>query len=756
MRIISTVLLSLAAILSVTAAVILTIDGNLARVTGWYSFKPGMPLFAADNAERISDVCWMRIQDLHDSIECRREKDGTWWIVAPFHDRLNPAVADAILGFTARARVVDTLPRKATRNRMREYGVQTNPHIITLKRATDKKGKDLTTVARYTLGSVSPWLADAGDGKSVMPTTYLRTDFYGKDKRVHVVSGDILSIFKEGLPALRDPRPLLFAPDSLRQIEIINHVDKSQFCASRLSAEARWTITAPCITAADQDKLNNLCASLVNLAAVKVEDKAAAGKIEQPLQYTIRLKVDGQEEPVELFIYGNYSASSDGQQLCRVTVNNRDVVFTLQAEPRVSRKGSYSRIVNSICNLPVLPSEAMARIRTGASTVYTGDLPLSLAELRSLKFTDVVDKDIERVVLKAHDSQDSLRLILIPGDVESEVSDTWMCSVGKQPFIKAEEMVVRRFINGLGSIPVRDIEADLPTDPARREEMIASFGLNKPYYSLYLRPKSCLYRATLFGVDLPLVKDRDARIFYIARYRDPQTGKGRWVGMEMGGSTIYRLSTRLTKTLSLNVNTWRARNIVNFPISALRTLTLGYQQAALVLNYDYIGETWTGKLGEEDVTPRINPHRAQYYVRQLQKLKVSEWLDKDDEYALESLKNPVFSVKLDLEITDYSDAEAIVMDSSELDHDSLDPAFGDSRVEKAEDALTESTETDAALRNLALQERQTHSKTITIELAPSTENSDTPFFYGRIRETGELFTLPFNDAQGFDGKILDM
>jgi hypothetical protein len=96
------------------------------------------------------------------------------------------------------------------------------------------------------------------------------------------------------------------------------------------------------------------------------------------------------------------------------------------------------------------------------------------------------------------------------------------------------------------------------------------------------------------------------------------------------------------------------------------------------------------------------------------------------------------------------------MDSSELDHDSLDPAFGDSRVEKAEDALTESTETDAALRNLALQERQTHSKTITIELAPSTENSDTPFFYGRIRETGELFTLPFNDAQGFDGKILDM
>lgn len=758
MRIFSTVLLALTAILSVTAAIILTVDGNLARITGWYSFKPGMPLFTAENTERLSQVCWLRIKDLHDTLICEREEDGTWWITYPFRDRLNPAVTDAILTFTAKARVVDTLPlNKSTRSRLREYGVQSNPHTITLKRTEDGDKDDLTTVARYTLGSASPWLADAGDGKSVMPTTYLRTDFYGKDKRIHVVSGNILSVFKEGLLALRDPRPLLFAPDALREIEITNHADKGRpFVAKRLSAQSRWTISSPCITAADQDKLNNLAASLVNLSAIKVDDAAAVGAPKEPLRFTIRMKVDGQLAPVELKIYGNFAAEADGQQLCHVTVNNRSVVFTLQAEPRVSRKGSYSRIVNSICNLPVLPSEAMAKIRSGAGTVYTGDLPLSLAELRSLKFTDVVDKDIERIVLKAHDSQESLRLLLIPGDLESEVSDMWMCSVGNKPFINAEELVVRRFINGLASIPVRGIEADLPVDNAERRRIISSYGLDKPYYSLYLRPKSCLYRATLFGVDLPLVKDRNARVFYISRYRDPQTGKGRWVGMEMGSSTIYRLSTRLTRTFSLNANTWRARNIVSFPISALRKLTLGYQQAPLALQYDYIGETWTGTLGEEDVTPRINPHRAQYYIRQLQKLKVTEWLDNNDEYALESLQKPVFTVKLDLEITDYSDAEAVVMDTSELDHDSLDPNFGDSRLQKAEDALTESTETDAALRDLALQERKTHSKTITIELAPSSESGDKPFFYGRICETGELFTLPFNEAQGLAGSILDM
>lgn len=756
MRIISTILLTIAAILSVTAAVFLTIDGNLARLTGWYSFKPGMPLFTAENSKRLPDVQWMRIRDLHDSIECRKEKDGTWWIISPFRDRLNPAIADTILNFTGQARVVDTLPyNRTTRSRLREYGVQSNPHAITLKAKDTSSADGLTTVARYTLGSASPWLADAGDGKSVMPTTYLRTDFYGKDKRIHVVSGNILSIFKNGVLALRDPRPLLTPPDELLELHITTHSGPTAgtVILRRASAETAWNITSPCITAADQDKVNNLVASFVTLSAIKVEDNSLVQPTGAP-EYTIVFHtVTG--EPVELKLYAPFEAPADGQKLCHATVNNRPVVFTLQAEPRVSRKGSYSRIVNSICNLPVLPAKTMAQIKSGAGMVYTGDLPLSLAELRSLKFSDIIDRDVERVALRVSDNNDSLKLLLIPGDAENEVNDIWMYSLGNDKYAEAEEMIVRRFLNGLSSIPVRGVVADLQPGENQRE-FAARFGLDKPFYSLYIRPKSCLYRATLFGVDLPLVKDRDARIFYIARYRDPANGKAKWVGMERGGSTVYWLSTRLTRTFSMDRNYWRARNVVNFPISALRKLTLGYSQAPLALNYDYIGESWSGTLAGEDVTPRINPHRAQYYVRQLQKLKVSEWLDKEDEYALESLKAPVFSVKIELEMTDYSEAEAVVMDSADLDHDSLNPEFGDSRLEKAKEALTESTATDAALRDAALQERKTHARTITIEIAPSGGDSDKPFFYGRVVETGELFVLPFDDAQGLAGSILDM
>ena len=66
MRILPTILLSILAAGAVTMATFLAIDGNLARITGWYRFEPGMPLFSAENMHYLNDVCWMRIQDLHD------------------------------------------------------------------------------------------------------------------------------------------------------------------------------------------------------------------------------------------------------------------------------------------------------------------------------------------------------------------------------------------------------------------------------------------------------------------------------------------------------------------------------------------------------------------------------------------------------------------------------------------------------------------------------------------------------------------
>lgn len=750
MRILKTLLLFLLTGLAVALCVILATDGNLARVTGWYHFEEGMSLFGAENTRKLPDVEWMRLSDLHDTIECERDAEGNWWITTPFRDRLNPAVAQQILAFTAQAKLVETLPyNRSTRANMREYGVETNPVTVTLKR---KEGDDLTTVARYSLGNASPWLADAGNGEDLIPTTYLRTDFYGRDKRIHVVTGNIKKIFAEGLEALRDPHPLRFDPEQLRGIDITTEwAPNHPLQLRRLSSESPWAIAAPVLTAADEDKVTALVRALTNLSALHVTDLADIPQpdTQEKEHACITLHLEGGEKPVTLTLYRSHENEAGTAVICRAAVNDRPVSFELPAARMVSNKGSYAELLRVATELPVLPDKATAQVRLSMSTVYTDELELTLPELRSLQFADIDPKDVARVALLNPSEGDSLRLIRIPGDAENEVEDVWLYSAPRQgrKADTAENATVLNFLKALTSVPVAEVVAD--AHPGEdMYPLLSLYGLNSPRLLLMLQPNPCAVRMTLFGQDMPLVKDRRPRTFAVSRAHVPDTGNPAWFGTEYGSSSIVRLTPKFTRLLSLRAEKWKNRSLVDFPISAVRRITLGYQQAPLTLDYDYIGESWTGSLQGEDVTPRINPHRAEYYIRSLQKLKVSQWLEKDDPDALTALSSPAFSVKLELEITDYSDAEATVIDAQ----------TDDSATAEADAAamLSAAEAEDQRLRDLALAERKTHAETRTITIAPSDFDSDKPYFYGRMEETGELFILSYDDAQGLAGDVLDM
>lgn len=747
MRILPTIFLSVLAAGAVTMATFLAIDGNLARITGWYRFEPGMPLFTSENIAQLDEVCWMRIQDLHDEIVCAKDEEGVWWIIHPFKDRLAPSVQKAIFSFTANARLVDTLPlNNITRGNMREFGVETSPYRITLKRPD---GKDkLTSVARYTLGSTSPWLADAGDGETLFPTTYLRTNFYGRDKRIHVVSGNILSVFKDGLEALRDPSPLQIDPSLLREITIqtgFSEGSKGEIKLQRISAESPWGISKPVITSADEDKVTQLVNNLLSLKAVRVEDAIEVNLSEQP-EMIIHLAGEWGDKPVEIKVYKPFSQQGDEQKYCHATVNNRPVVFTLPAESREQHTGSYARLIKAVCELPVLPKKSMAQVRMAQQQVTISQMPLRLTELRSMRFAELDARDVSAFALRTSRGRGAVRCQLIPGDEESKVEDTWMFATPGKRFEKAETAAVTNFLNGLSSIPVEEVVADAA--PGENMGMLLTqFGLDDPDYILTVQPRPCMLRATLFGYDLPMVKDRQPRQFAIRRYSDPVTGRQAWFGSELGSNSICRLSTKFTRMLSLRAEKWKDRNLLEFPISAVRRITLDYQQAPLVLDYEYMGETWSGTLKGEDITPRINPHRAGYYVRRLQKLKVAQWLDADDEDALAALTQPAFSVKLDLELTDYSDAEETVIEQEETAGQITDTPEG----------MLQEIGSDAdILRSLATMERKTISQTRTLQIAPAAYDSDKPFFYGRVVETGQIFILSFEDAQSLAGDFLDM
>lgn len=154
MKLLYTIFLSVVTALLITAAVFLTIDGNLAKLTGWYRVTPGMPLFTDEHTQHFPKVSWMRISDLHDKIECEKDRNGTWWIVSPFKDKLDPKVVNYLLGFAANAAIIDTLEMdEESRRNMRDFGFTSDFCDVTLK-VPDDNG--YTTAARFKLGKEAP------------------------------------------------------------------------------------------------------------------------------------------------------------------------------------------------------------------------------------------------------------------------------------------------------------------------------------------------------------------------------------------------------------------------------------------------------------------------------------------------------------------------------------------------------------------------------------------------------------------------
>ena len=102
-------------------------------------------------------------------------------------------------------------------------------------------------------------------------------------------------------------------------------------------------------------------------------------------------------------------------------------------------------------------------------------------------------------------------------------------------------------------------------------------------------------------------------------------------------------------------------------------------------------------------------------------------------------------MSVELELPDAPEAATL----ADAPHTEVDTSEG-----TPEELLTAAEEEDPL--RAADTKRKTHTETRTIEIVPGDNTSDTPFFYGRLRETGELFILRYEDAQGLAGDMLDL
>ena len=616
MRILRFILLVLVTLAAIGAAVLLTIDGNLSRIIGRTAFSSGERLFPYTK-EEMNEISWMRINCGGDMAEFRRRPNGVWWGEKPWDDRMDPRAAAAILQYTYSTSIVDALPlHKIDSASLKEFGVKTTPITITLKEMS-ADGRRSSTMARYTLGSTAPWLVDDTENQTTDDTTYMQTDFYGRDSRILVGTGNILPLFKSGIRQLRDHRPLLIHPAMPASIEINN---KGQRIAlERPSPDPRtpWKITYPLPLDTDPQMMDVLLGTLQKLTAVRVYDPEETSVPDMTddqvtsvsiRNFTGRLAGDGkslavEEKPVTLRIYPP-SDNSNLAELVKATVSDRKAVFELAQT-------------------------------TGSNKEVPGvrNIPLDLNLLRSKQLTDIGDYKITGLSIR-RSLQDYPTIVrFVQGDEKTGQQPTWMYTAEGSRYQEVNPDHLVSLLKTVKTGNVAGFASDKATD-------LAVYGLDNPLLTL-----------TMSLLPKPNEEPRPPVTVFFSKGTD-----GSWYARQSGKPTVVMLDNEYMKTFTANALAWKKKSLLSFNRYNLKEMHLERigSGGALVLKFDRLDDSWTASKDGRDETLNINPNRANRYLDELEKMEVVSWLPYTNPEAREALKKPVFRLKLVIQV--YKDA----------------------------------------------------------------------------------------------------
>lgn len=625
MRTFRFILLILITLASVGAAVLLTIDSNLSRIIGRTAFSSGERLFPYTR-EEMNEVSWMRINCVGDVAEFRRKPNGVWWCEKPWNDRMDPRAAAAILQYTYSTSIVDALPlHKIDSASLKEFGVKTTPVTITLKEMSDD-GKRSSTVARYTLGSAAPWLVDDPENKTTDDTTYMQTDFYGRDTRILVGTGNILPLFKSGIRQLRDHRPLLLHPAMPASIEINNRGQR--IALKRETPGSPWKITYPLSLDTDPAMMDVLLGTLQKLTAVRVynpEETSVPDMTDDQItsvsirNFTGRLSEDGkslqmEEQPVTLRIYPP-SDNGSLSELVNATVSDRKAVFELAQTTETNKEVPGVR-----------------------------NIPLDLGLLRSKQLTDIGDYKITGLSIRKSFQDYPTIARFIQGDEKKGIKPTWLYTAEGARYQEANPEHLISLLKTVKQGKVAGFASDKVTD-------LSVYGLDNPRMTL-----------TMSLLPKPGEEPRPPVTVFFSKGAD-----GSWYARQAGKPTVAILDNAYMKDLLTDALAWKKKRLFSFSRFDLREMQLERigSGGPLVLKFDRLDDSWTASKDGKDETLNINPNRANRYLDELEKMEVSAWLPYTDATAHEALKNPVFRLKLILQ--SYKEAAPVQAQSGSSD-----------------------------------------------------------------------------------------
>lgn len=250
----------------------------------------------------------------------------------------------------------------------------------------------------------------------------------------------------------------------------------------------------------------------------------------------------------------------------------------------------------------VLPREAVAA------------LSLTLDDLRYRFITSVNPAAIQGIKIERNDAAP---LLLDRPTPRSE----WSLIDGLER-VPVDLVALANFFEVLSKEPVIGFPSDTaPSTVEENPEAFRAFGLDQP-----------LITASIVGFG-----DGGVSVRF---------GKGadeKYYAHRTGSPHIYEVSSDTFFRIPLRTYEWRDKRLWTLSRVDLKALSIQKRgEPALDMTYNFLTESWSAKIGEENVFARLDIPKAGNYLRDLEKITVARWLPGDDVTALRALQSPVF------------------------------------------------------------------------------------------------------------------
>jgi hypothetical protein len=367
-----------------------------------------------------------------------------WQATSPWKDRMDPVAAVGIIKFTLGLRVEDLAPvdkidpQKAG---LRESGVD-----IWLEDAGHQQ------LARYKMGRQTPWLAEVKDVEKPVQTVFVWTRDGNRKSYIYTCTGDISSLFKDGLKFLRDHHPFYFNPLNLQKIRIRA---QGELTLGRETPKSPWRVVKPLSLRTDPKAITALIEGIYKLGAVKVADRAsvtlpAASTTVESTQIAITSFGSETETLLEIFPPEPAGASD-----AKATVSDRpDTVF----------------------DLPIKP---------GPNLTSLADLPLAVNELRDATLTNLNIQGLRGISIQPSTAAEIV--------ISRSPPEPWMATIDG----KSSEANEERLFTLLKAVT----ESRAIGYPAEAATDFTPWGLDRPFLKLRFLGQDNQVVELAFGID---------------------------------------------------------------------------------------------------------------------------------------------------------------------------------------------------------------------------------------------------------------